>query len=322
MTLRTKLTELLGIRHPVLLAPMGNAAGGALAAAVGDAGGFGLIGGSLADDPAWLAREFVAAGNQRVGCGFITWALERHPEVLDLALGHSPPAVMLSFGDATPFIPRIKARDALVICQVHSLGQARVVLAEGADVIVAQGTEAGGHGGRRATLPLIPAVADMISASGLSAALVAAGGVADGRRLAAALMLGADGVLMGSRFYVSEESLAPEIAKTRIVEAGGDDTLRTSVFDLARAWDFPAGINGRVLRNQFTNSWHGREAELIAAQDREFSRYFAAAAAGDYDIAHIHTGEAIDLVRAIEPAAAIVERVVKEAETALARRFV
>lgn len=300
---------------------MGNAAGGALAAAVSAAGGFGLIGGSLADDPAWLEREFAAAGNQRVGCGFITWAVARHPEALDLALGHSPPAMMLSFGDAAPFIPRIKASGALVICQVHSLGQARDVLADGADIIVAQGTEAGGHGGRRATLPLIPAVADMIAASGGKVALVAAGGIADGRGLAAALMLGADGVLMGSRFYVSPESLAPELAKARIVEAGGDDTLRTSVFDLARSWDFPAGINGRVLRNQFTDAWHGREAELLAAKDREFPRYFAAASSGNFDIAHIHTSEAIDLIHAIEPAATIVERVIQEAERALARRF-
>jgi hypothetical protein len=96
MTLRTKLTELLGIRHPVLLAPMGNAAGGALAAAVSGAGGFGLIGGSLADDPTWLAREFVAARQPTRRLWLHHLALERHPEVLDLALEHSPPAMMLS----------------------------------------------------------------------------------------------------------------------------------------------------------------------------------------------------------------------------------
>ncbi len=324
MTLQTKLTELLGIRHPILPAPISGFAGGAFAGAVSAAGGFGLIGGGLAEQPAeWFEREFAAAGNQRVGCGFITWALARRPEVLDLALGYSPPAIMLSFGDPAPFIPRIKARGALAICQVHSLGQACAVLAEGADIIVAQGTEAGGHGANhRATLPFVPAVADMVAASGRDVPVVAAGGIADGRGLAAALMLGADGVLMGSRFFASEEMLAPAPAKARVVASGGDDTIRTVVFDLARAWNFPPDINGRALRNQFTDAWHGREAELLSAKDHEFARYFAASAAGDYDIAHVFTGEAIDLIHAVEPAGAIVERIVREAEAALARRFV
>jgi nitronate monooxygenase len=324
MALRTKLTEKLGVRHPVLLAPMGNISDGALAAAVSAAGGFGLIGGGLSDQPAeWYDRQFAAAGNQRVGCGFITWAMARRPEALDFALSHSPTAIMLSFGDAAPFIPQIKARGALAICQVHSLAHARAVLAEGADIIVAQGSEAGGHGAtRRATFPLVPAVADMIAASSRGVLLVAAGGIADGRGLAAALMLGADGVLMGSRFYASEEAVAPAMAKSRIVASGGDDTIRTSVFDLARAWDFPDGTNtARALRNRFTDAWHGREAELLAASEREFPRFFEAAASGDYEIAHVFTGEAIDLIHAVEPAGAIVERVVHEAEAALARRF-
>jgi nitronate monooxygenase len=323
VTLRTRLTELLGTRYPILSAPISSLAGGAFASAVSAAGGFGSIGGGLADQPLeWLDREFAAAGGQRVGCGFITWAMAKPPEVLDRALGHSPPAIMLSFGDPAPFIPPIKERGALVICQVHSLAQARAVLAAGADIIVAQGTEAGGHGGtRRATMTLVPAVADMVRASGRDAPVVAAGGIADGRGLAAALMLGADGVLMGSRFYVSEECLAPAAAKARVVASEGDDTLRTSVFDLARRWEFPPGINGRVLRNRFTDAWHGREAELLAASEREFARYYEAAAAGDYDVAHIHTGEVIDLIHAVEPAGAIVERVVREAEEALSRRL-
>ena len=108
MTLRTPLTEKLGIRHPVLLAPMGRVSGGALAAAVSAAGGLGLIGGGYAD-PEWLEREFAAAGNHRIGCGFITWSLALRPETLDHALGHAPASIMLSFGDASPFISRIKA---------------------------------------------------------------------------------------------------------------------------------------------------------------------------------------------------------------------
>ena len=115
--------------------------------------------------------------------------------------------------------------------------KARAVLIAGADIIVAQGTEAGGHGGGRSTLPLVPAVVDMIARSGRDVPVVAAGGIADGRGLAAALMLGADGVLMGTRFYVASEALASSAAKARIVAASGDDTVRTTVFDIARGYD-------------------------------------------------------------------------------------
>jgi nitronate monooxygenase len=319
MVLRTKLTERLGIRHPVLLAPMGSASGGALAAAVSAAGGLGIVGGGY-PDPDWLEREFARAGNHRIGCGFITWALARAPAALDLALRHSPVAIMLSFGDAAPFIARIKEAGAAVICQVQSLEQARIVLAEGADIIVAQGTEAGGHGGHRSTLPLVPAVVDMVAAAGGDVPVAAAGGIADGRGLAAALMLGADGVLMGSRFYAADEALASPAAKARVVAGSGDDTLRTAVFDIARGRDWPPEYTGRALRNRFSETWHGREAELIGVSG-ESARYAAAAEAGDFDTAVIFTGEGIDLIHAIEPARLIVERIVREAEAALARRF-
>jgi NAD(P)H-dependent flavin oxidoreductase YrpB (nitropropane dioxygenase family) len=140
---------------------------------------------------------------------------------------------MLSFGDASPFIARIKSAGIPVICQIQSLAQARQVLQEGADIIVAQGSEAGGHGAVRATLPLVPAVVDAVAASRRDVAVVAAGGIADGRGLAAALMLGAAGVLMGTRFHAAEESLLPRAAKNRIVSGSGDDTLRTKIFDIA-----------------------------------------------------------------------------------------
>jgi len=177
-----------------------------LPAAVSAAGGLGLIGAGYAEAE-WLNREFAAAGNQRIGCGFITWAMARRPAALDEALQRTLAAVMLSFGDAAPFIPRIKRAGALVICQVQNIRQARQVLDEGTDVIVAQGSEAGGHGGGRSTFPLVPAVADMAAQSGREVLVVAAGGIADGRGLAASLMLGADGVLIGTRFLASTESL-------------------------------------------------------------------------------------------------------------------
>lgn len=319
MALRTKLTEKLAIRHPILLAPMGATAGGALAAAVSAAGGLGIIGGGY-PDPDWLEREFARAGNHRVGCGFITWALARYPAALDVALRHAPVAIMLSFGDAAPFIPRIKESGAFVISQIQTLEQARTALALGADVLVAQGTEAGGHGGGRSTLPLVPAVVDAVAAAGREVPVVAAGGIADGRGLAAALMLGADGVLMGSRFFASEESLALPAAKARVVAATGDETLRTTVFDIARGRDWPAEFTGRALRNRFSEAWDGREAELVRAPG-EHARYVTAAEAGDFDTAVVFTGEAADLIHAVAPARVLVEHIVSEAEAALARRF-
>jgi nitronate monooxygenase len=124
----TRLTERLGIRHPILLAPMAVVAGGRLAAAVTAAGGLGLIGGGYGD-AGWLEQQFAAAGNHRVGCGFITWSLARQPHLLDVALAHRPAVVMLSFGDPRPFGPRIKAAGAQLLCQVQTLARLREAIA-------------------------------------------------------------------------------------------------------------------------------------------------------------------------------------------------
>jgi len=146
------------------------------------------------------------------------------------------------------------------------------VLREGADIIVAQGTEAGGHGGGRSTLPLVPAVVDMVAGSGRSVPVVAAGGITDRRGLAAALMLGADGVLMGTRFYVASESLVAPGAQARVIAASGDETLRTTIFDIARGYTWPKVYTGRAVRNRFSEAWHGRE-DALARDEVERARY-------------------------------------------------
>ncbi len=313
MALRTKLTELFGIAHPVVLAPMGAATGGKLAAAVARAGGLGLIGAGYGDAD-WLAREFDLAGDARVGVGFITWSLAGKPRLLDLALARSPVAVMLSFGDPTPFAAAIKGAGAKLICQVQSVAQAREAAQAGADLIVAQGSEAGGHGASRGTLALVPAVVDAVA----PIPVAAAGGIADGRGLAAALMLGAAGALMGTLFYATEECLASPAAKRRLVHAGGDDTLRTTVFDIARGYDWPAPYTGRAIGNDFTRRWHGREGELARVASAERERYAKAAAAGDVETAVVFAGEGIDLIHEIVPAEQVVTRLVAEAEACLA----
>src|SRR5205085_8141734 len=141
-----------------------------------------------------------------------------------------PAAVMLSFGDVAPHAGKIKKAGALLISQVQTVRHAKAALANGADILIAQGAEAGGHGDSRGTFALVPAVVD--AARGVPVA--AAGGVADGRGLAAALMLGADGVLVGTRFFATQEAMGPAAAKARIVAASGDTTIRSILFDIAR----------------------------------------------------------------------------------------
>src|SRR5574340_894434 len=226
----TALTEMFGLHHPVVLGPMGGVSGGALAAAVSNAGGLGLVGGGYGN-PEWLQGELartVGAARRALGVGLIPWAVER--SVLELALSFRPAAFMLSFGDPRPWAPAIKAAGCRLICQVQSVADARIARDGGADLVVAQGTEAGGHGAQRATLPLVPAVIDAIA----PLPVIAAGGIADGRGLAAALALGAQGALIGTRFSASTEALAHPAAKARLVAAEGAETARTSVFDVVR----------------------------------------------------------------------------------------
>lgn len=314
MEFRTALTDLFGIRHPILLAPMGGVSGGALAAAVSRAGGLGLLGPGYHDE-AWIEREFAAADGLPVGIGFITWHLARHPERLRAALAHKPVAIMLSFGDPAPFVPSIQAAGAKLVLQVQTLANARAAAALGADVVIAQGAEAGGHGAKRATLPFVPAVVDAIAPTPVAAA----GGIADGRGMAAALVLGAAGVLVGTRFYACKEALGHPAAKARLVDEGGDATLRTTVFDLVRGLDWPAAFTGRALANRLSDAWHGREAELQRQLAAEQERYATAAEVGDISRAVVWASEAVDLIHDQPPAADIVERMVSEAGAALER---
>jgi nitronate monooxygenase len=318
MPIQTRLTERLGITHPILSAPMGFVAGGKLAAAVTAAGGLGLIGGGYGDAE-WIEREFAAAGNAKVGCGFITWSLRKQPHLLDLVLAHAPAAVMLSFDSPEPFAKAVKESGAQLICQVQSMARAREAIEAGADVIVAQGGEAGGHAGSRATFTLVPEVADYLANRAPETLLVAAGGIADGRGLAAALMLGAEGVMMGSRFLFSQEILLSPKLQDAMLEADGDATVKTRALDVVRKYDWPREITGRALRNKFVDEWHDRDAELADGdtQAREFERYTKARDSGDADNTGLFLGEAVGLVDDIQPAAAIIEQIVVEAERAL-----
>ena len=310
--IETALTRLLGIEHPILLAPMGSAAGGRLAAAVTHAGGLGLVGSGYANADT-IRKELAEAGNARVGIGFILWALEKNPAALDVALDARPAAIMLSFGDPAPFTGRIKDAGCRIICQVQTLAQAREAAAAGADVIIAQGRDAGGHSGTtRGTMGLVPAVVDAVA----PIPVVAAGGIADGRGLAAALTLGAAGVSMGTRFTASRESLWDQAMKARTLAAGGDETQQTRVFDVVRGAPWPAIYPGRALRNTFSARWHGRE-DALAADRLEQEKDYLAAPETDFTTRVVWAGEGVDLVTDIPSAAEIIERVVAQAAATL-----
>jgi nitronate monooxygenase len=311
-TIETALTRLLGIQHPILLAPMGSAAGGKLAAAVTHAGGLGMLGSGYADEKA-IRRELSEAGNARVGIGFILWALDKNPAALDVALDAKPAAVMLSFGDPSPYTSRIKKAGCRIICQVQTLEQAKQAAATGADIIIAQGRDAGGHSGMtRGTIGLVPAVVDAVG----SIPVVAAGGIADGRGLAAALALGASGVSMGTRFTATRESLWDQAMKDKAVEAGGDRTAQTRVFDIVRGAAWPAIYPGRALRNDFFDQWHGRE-EALQGQQKQVEASYLASPADDLKQRVVWAGESVDLVRDIPAARDVIERIVEEAAAVL-----
>jgi len=313
MHLQTRLTRKLAIEHPVLLAPMNVLAGGRLAAAVSRAGGLGLIGGGYGDAD-WLEQQYAAAGDARVGCGFITWSMARDPTLLDRVLARRPAALMLSFGELEPHASRIKAQGVPLICQVQGMKYLREAVDAGADIVVAEGCEAGGHSGHRGLFTLVPEAADYLARHAPDTVLVAAGGVGDGRGLAAALLLGADGVLVGTRFVASRESEAPEGFRQAIIRADGDATLKSASVDIARRryWPNPEFVV-RVMKNGFVARWHGREREMEQAIDVESERFWAAFQSGDADNSGVLMGEVSGIIRDAPPAAQIVRNMIDHA---------
>jgi nitronate monooxygenase len=312
MALRTALTEMFGIDHPIVLAPMGGVAGGALAAAVSEGGGLGLIGAGRGDVD-WLECECGrarAATSKPWGVGLLAWAVG--PRAIESAIEQQPAAIMLSFGDPTSFADMIRSAGIPVMVQVTSMDEASRALDIGANVVVAQGAEAGGHGGGRATLPFVPAVVDIAGTT----PVLAAGGIADGRGLAAALMLGAAGVMVGTRFEATPEALINAEELKAITAAEAADTTRGRALDVAADSDWPARYTARTLRNRFTDEWQGRESEL-EIDDSARHGFRAAVERGDLDYVPIWAGEAVDMIIELDAASVLVTRIAETAERAI-----
>jgi nitronate monooxygenase len=315
--LHTPLCDLLTLAHPIISAPMGGAATAELAAAVSAAGGLGMIGGS-GPSPAWL-RTQIRAVRERTdrpfGVGFISSA-PGVEELVRIAIEERVAAISHSFADPTPYVAPAHAAGIKVLAQVQTVAQARVAAQAGVDVIAAQGTDAGGHTGAIGTLSLLPAVLDAVA----PLPVVAAGGIGDGRGLAAMLLLGAVGAWIGTRFVASEEARGAAWLKQRVVAATADETVLTRVYDLATAAPFPAEIGQRVLVNAFTQAWHGREDEVVTRRAELRGAIERASAVGDTGVAPVSAGGAAGVIAAVEPAGEIVRRIVAEAERVLRER--
>jgi nitronate monooxygenase len=316
----TRLTRRFNIQHPIVCAPMGMVTGGKLAAAVSSAGGLGILGGGYAgtigNEPD-LEAEYRAAGNVPIGIGFITWAAEKVPQMVDWAISRKPVCLFLSFGDPVPFARKAKDANIPVICQAQTMRHVQDALDAGAMTIVTQGAEAGGHGGRRATLPFVPEVKNFLEKRAPDVLLLAAGGIADGRGLAASLMLGADGVLVGTRFWAAEESLTPPPMVARAVAADGDQTVRTAAVDHLRGVPWPEQFSFRVMKNRITEEWAHREGETRSQFGSLKQKYAEARTRGDLEVLPTVAGEAIGLIGARLPAAEIIATMMTEAEAAL-----
>jgi nitronate monooxygenase len=311
---------MFGLTHPVMSAPMALHSGGTLAAAVSAAGGLGSFGGiHPSKGPDWIEAEFAAIRartDRPVAVGFITHLLPFAAPLFEAALAEHPAAIALSFADPEPWIGPCKDAGARVICQVQNYEDAELAIASGADVLVAQGTEAGGHTGTMSLLPFLAGVVDRYP----NVPVLAAGGIADGRTLAAALTAGADGAWLGTAFLATPEAVeVHDIHKRLIIESDGTDTVFTRAYDIVSGLPWPATIGERVRRNRFTDEWDEREAEL---RDRKTGMAAAEAinpfeTPPDPDTDAVLYGQSARFVNEIRPAAQVVQTISEEAERIL-----
>jgi nitronate monooxygenase len=221
--------------------------------------------------------------------------------------------VFLSFGDPRPFAAEIAKAGAALVCQVQFLSQIDIALKAGAAAVVVQGTEAGGHGSCRSTFPFVPEAADYLKQHSPETLLLAAGGVADGRGLAAALMLGADGVVVGTRLWASAEALTPTAHTDKAIGVNGDSTIRTKVLDALRGVPWPREYSFRVLKNKLTEACADRESEAFRAFGTLAEEYTQARAQNDLDSVAVVCGEAVGLLRNRPTAESVVNSMVAQA---------
>jgi len=326
--MKTALTERLGIDLPIIQAPMGGAVGPRMVAAVSNAGGVGMLvpWRAKAETVQQQIRETRALTSRPFGVNLVLDFPQE--ERLDVCLEEHVPIISFFWGDPSALAPRAKARGAIVLHTVGSAAEAKRAVHAGVDIVVAQGWEAGGHvRGTVATLPLVPAVVDAVA----PVPVVAAGGIADGRGLAAALALGAAGAWIGTRFLASEEATIHPRYRERLLAARETDTVYLKdLFDVR--WP---NAPHRALRNHTVEAWEAAgcptsgkcpgEGEVIARSRSagDVVRYQSytpgADAEGDIDALSLWAGQGVSLVSKVQPAGDIVREIAEDARAILER---
>jgi nitronate monooxygenase len=311
--IKTPLTRWFDVTTPVIGAPMAGVSGGELARAVGLGGGLGMIGVSGAHSAEFVTEQCAIPARDLLpfGVGLMAWVLDDRPDLLAATIAAQPSLASVSFGDPAPYVGPLHDAGIAVAAQVNTVADVHRAVDAGVDVLVAQGTEAGGHTGHRATLPLLQEVLTLTDRP-----VVAAGGIATGAGMAAALVAGAAGVWIGTPLLSCPEGLNSPAARARVRAAAGEDTVLTRAFDVAQGLAWPDRWPGRALVNDFSRTWHGREGEL--RQDpAACERVRAARRTDDLDQGPVYAGESVGLVTAERSATDVVRELDAAAEKAL-----
>ncbi|MGY4867758.1 NAD(P)H-dependent flavin oxidoreductase [Mycolicibacterium elephantis] len=304
----------MGLTVPIVNAPMGGVAGGALAAAVSRAGGLGMLGlGSSASlSQLETGLHELSELESPFGIGLVDWVAAAEPRLLDAAIAARPALLSVGFGDDFSWVAPARDAGVTTATQVGDLAAAQRAVDAGVDVLIARGAEGGGHGAPLVgTLPLLTSVLDRYSVP-----VLAAGGISSGRGVAAVLAAGAAGAWVGTAFSACLEASVSPAVRTQLLAARDTDTVTTRVFDVAQGYPWPATLPERVLRNAFSDTWDGREAELT---DAERDALAAAVAAEDHRLAPINAGQGVGVLDTVESAAEVVARLGAEAKRLLGR---
>jgi nitronate monooxygenase len=311
--IKTPLTRWFDLTTPIIGAPMAGVSGGELARAVSRGGGLGMIGISGSHSADFVTEQCAvpAADQLPFGVGLMIWVLESKPELFQATISAGPSLVSVSFGDPAPYVGPLHDAGIAVCAQVNTTADVHRVLDAGVDIVVVQGTEAGGHTGRRAMLPLLQETLTLTDRP-----VVAAGGIATGAGVAAALVAGAAGVWIGTPLLSCPEGLNKASAKERVRAASGDETVLTRAFDVAEGVAWPERWPGRALVNDFSRAWHGREEELVHdAAARQL--VVDGRRTGDPTNAPLYAGESVSLVTSERSATDVVRELDAQAEKAL-----
>lgn len=318
--IRTPFCDLLGIAHPIALGGMGSIYSPDLVIAVSEAGGLGAMGcHRLTPGQIQTASAAIRAGTDKpFALNFLIFSSSE--ESFAAGLAEKPPVIAFAWPrsdqDIKSYVDRAHDAGSLVTFMANGAPEASRAADAGADIIIAQGTEGGGHVGWTASMALTPMVIDAVA----PIPVLSAGGFADGRGLAAALALGADGVLLGTRFLASVESPLHPNFKQAIVDSDGHDTFLTEIPDIAQGVVWP-GAMSRAQRNRFAQRWAGREWALRQYQGEALIALQAARESGDAAETPLSMGQDSGLIHDIPPAGVIVRRIAAEAEDILSARL-